>query len=78
MAKETDTRQTSNKAGVQSSAKKDDSSKHGYDTHPASRQKGGAFGEEDGRKDEPPVPGTASPGGKGAAIDNMDVDQREE
>lgn len=72
MAKDTDTPQTSNKAGVRSQAEKDESSRHGFDTHPATRQKGGAFGEEDGRKDEPPVPGTASPRGKGAAIDKMD------
>lgn len=76
MARETDTPQTSRKAGVRSSAEKDESSRHGFDTHPASRRKGGAFGEEAGRKAEPPVPGTASPRGKGAAIDKMD--EREE
>lgn len=72
MAKDTDTPQTSNKAGVRSSAEKADSSRHGFDPHPASREKGGAFGEEDGRKAEPPVPGTASPGGKGTALDKLD------
>jgi hypothetical protein len=72
MAKDTDTPQTSNKAGVRSSAEKTDTSRHGFDEHPASRQKGGAFGEEGGRKAEPPVPGTASPRGKGAALDKLE------
>lgn len=76
MAKETDTPQTSNKAGVKSSAKKEDSSRHGFDTQPATRHQDGAFGEEDGRKAEPPAPGTASPHGKGAALEKMD--EREE
>lgn len=66
------TRQTSNKAGVQSTAKKMDSSRHGTDTHPATRRKAGAFAEEGGRKTGPRQPGTASrKTGKGGALDKL-------
>ena len=40
-------RQTSNKAGVKSLAKKMDNSRHGFDEHPATRKTPGAFGEEE-------------------------------
>jgi hypothetical protein len=40
-------RQTSNKAGVKSTAKKMENSRHGFDEHPASRKTAGAFGEEE-------------------------------
>jgi hypothetical protein len=71
MAKTTAGRQTSNKSGVQSTSKKLDNSRHGFDTYPNVRNKDGAFGEEEGRKAEPPRPGTASPRGKGGALEKM-------
>jgi len=40
-------RQTSNKSGVKSTAKKMANSRHGYDEHPASRKTAGAFGQEE-------------------------------
>jgi hypothetical protein len=40
-------RQTSNKAGVKSLAKKLNSSRHGFDQTPASSKTAGAFGHED-------------------------------
>jgi len=40
-------RQTSNKAGVKSLAKKMDNSRHGFDQHPATRKTPGAFGQEE-------------------------------
>ena len=40
-------RQTSNKAGVKSLAKKMDSSRHGFEEHPASSKTPGAFGHEE-------------------------------
>ena len=46
MAKSVMTRQTSNKAGVASTSRKLDNSRHGFDTQPATRKKGGAFGQE--------------------------------
>ena len=39
-------RQTSRKSGVASTAKKMDSSRHGFAPHPASRKTAGAFGKE--------------------------------
>jgi hypothetical protein len=51
MAKSIPNRQTSNKAGVISTSKKMENSRYGFDTHPASRKIGGAFGQEKG--DEP-------------------------
>jgi hypothetical protein len=48
MAKSTPNRQTSNKAGVVSTAKKLENSRYGFDTHPASRKTAGAFGQEKG------------------------------
>ena len=39
-------RQTSNKSGLRSLAKKLDNSRYGFATQPASRKKGGAFGQE--------------------------------
>lgn len=46
MAKSTAGRQTSTKAGVTSLAKKQDNSRHGFATHPASRKAAGASGQE--------------------------------
>jgi hypothetical protein len=40
-------RQTSNKSGVKSTAKKMENSRHGFDEHPASRKTAGAFGHEE-------------------------------
>ena len=40
-------RQTSNKAGVKSTAKKMANSRHGFGEHPASRKTAGAFGYEE-------------------------------
>ena len=40
-------RQTSNKAGVKSLAKKLDNSRHGFNEQPASRKIAGAFGHEE-------------------------------
>jgi len=40
-------RQTSNKTGVKSTAKKLENSRHGFDEHPASRKTAGAFGHEE-------------------------------
>ena len=48
MAKSTSTRQTSNKSGVASTSKKLDNSRHGFDSAPATRKVGGAFGKERG------------------------------
>jgi hypothetical protein len=73
MAKTIPNLQTSNKIGVRSLAEKEDNARHVFDPAPPSRRKGGAFGEEGGRKAVPPVPGTASHGGKGAAIAKMDA-----
>ena len=39
-------RQTSGKTGVRSTAKKMDSTRHGFKTEPAARKVAGAFGEE--------------------------------
>jgi hypothetical protein len=65
--------QTSKKMGVRSLAEKMENARHVFDPAPPTRRKPGAFGEEAGRKEEPAVPGTASPGGKGAAIARMDA-----
>ena len=40
-------RQTSNKAGVKSLAKKQDSTRHGFNVEPPARKVAGAFGKED-------------------------------
>ena len=40
-------RQTSNKSGVKSLAKKMANTRHGFDEHPASRKTAGAFGYEE-------------------------------
>ena len=60
MAKSTPNRQTSNKAGVTSTAKKVDNSRHGFDTHPASRKTAGAFGMEKGDRPVRRKAGTAA------------------
>jgi hypothetical protein len=60
MAKSAPNRQTSNKAGVASTSKKMDTSRHGFDTHPASRKTAGAFAQEKGNTPVKRKPGTAS------------------
>ena len=42
-----DERQTSNKAGVRSTARKMDNSRHGFGQQPAARRKEGAFANEE-------------------------------
>ena len=54
-------RQTSNKAGVKSLAKKMDNSRHGFDEHPASSKTAGAFGREEGSGAEESAPGSTRP-----------------
>lgn len=69
MAKSTPNRQTSNKAGVASTAKKLENSRHGFDTHPASRKIAGAFGEEKGENPVKRKAGTvATREGKASAL----------
>jgi len=60
MAKSTPNRQTSNKAGVTSTAKKAENSRYGFDTHPASRKIAGAFGQEKGDSPVKRKAGTAA------------------
>lgn len=72
MAKKKMTRHSSGKAGLQSRGQKMDSSRHGFETQPASRKKAGAYGQEAGRKAKAKKAGTASrKGGKGEAIAKM-------
>lgn len=68
-------RQTSRKAGVTSTAKKMDSTRHGFRTEPPSRKAAGAFGEE-GRGSRR-KPGTATSGtGAAAALGSMKTSSR--
>ena len=55
-------RQTSRKSGVTSTAKKMDSSRHGFAPHPASHKTAGAFGKEAvrGKETSGPRPGKRS------------------
>jgi hypothetical protein len=68
-------RQTSGKAGVRSTAKKMDSSRHGFGTEPAARKVTGAFGQEGtGSRRKP---GTAtSRAGAAAALRGMQTTSR--
>lgn len=61
------TRQTSRKSGVTSTAKKMDSSRHGFAPHPASQKTAGAFGKEAVRGKEMPGSGP----GKKSALDRQ-------
>ena len=68
-------RQTSRKAGVTSTAKKMDSTRHGYAQEPAARKVTGAFGAE-GRGSQR-QPGTeTSKRGAAAALRNMKMTSR--
>jgi hypothetical protein len=61
-------KQLPSKAGVKSSAKKLDTSRHGFDPHPAAGPVSGADGQEP-RRGRKPQPGTATAkGGKAAAL----------
>jgi hypothetical protein len=69
MAKSAPNRQTSNKSGVMSTAKKLENSRYGFDTHPASRKIGGAFAHEKGDQPVRRKAGTAATReGKAAAL----------
>jgi hypothetical protein len=63
-------RQTSNKAGVTSTAKKMDSTRHGFRTAPAARKAEGAFGLE-GRGERRHGGASTAKGGKSAALQGM-------
>lgn len=63
-------RQTSNKAGVTSTAKKMDSTRHGFRTAPAARKTEGAFGLE-GRGERRPGGASTAKAGKAAALRGM-------
>ena len=67
-----DERQTSNKAGVRSTARKMDSSRHGFGQNPATRRKAGAFGNEEKIRaaSEHPEQGATRPA-KRAALGKM-------
>ena len=72
---DTAARQTSRKAGVTSSAKKMDSSRHGFSPEPAARKVGGAFGAEgQGSRREPGT--TTSRRGAAAALGSMKTSSR--
>jgi hypothetical protein len=60
-------RQTSNKAGVTSTAKKMDSTRHGFRTQPAARKAEGAFGLE-GRGERRHGGAATAKAGKAAAL----------
>jgi hypothetical protein len=69
MPKSTPNRQSSNKSGVRSTSNKIANSRHGFETQPASRKKGGAFGHEKGDEPMKRKAGTASTReGKSAAL----------
>jgi hypothetical protein len=70
MAKSTN-RQTSNKAGVTSLAKKQDSTRHGFGTEPPARKVAGASGREDRVRGAAGERAEAARGGKGAALRKM-------
>ena len=59
MAKSAPPRQTSNKSGVKSTAKKMDNSRHGFGGQPAARKQDGAFGQEERITASRRQPGTA-------------------
>jgi len=63
-----DERQTSNKAGVRSTARKMDNSRHGFGQQPAARRKEGAFANEERMRGAAlhPEEGTTKPAKRGA------------
>ena len=62
--------QTSRKAGVRSTAKKMDSTRHGFGTEPAARKADGAFGKEGRGATRQPGAASAKPG-RAAALREM-------
>ncbi len=75
MAKAAGGRQTSRKAGVTSTAKKMDSTRHGFSTEPPARQAAGAFGEEGRGSRRKPGTTTSKPGAA-AALRSMKTTSR--
>jgi hypothetical protein len=71
MAKSITNRQTSNKAGVRSLAKKQDSTRHGFRQQPPSRPAAGASGKEDRVRGADADAAVAPRGGKRAAVRKM-------
>ena len=71
MAKNTRNRQTSRKAGVTSTAKKQDSTRHGFATEPAARKVAGAHGQEDRVRGSAGEQAEAATGGKASALRKM-------
>jgi hypothetical protein len=67
--------QTSRKAGVTSTAKKNDSTRHGFGTEPPARKVAGADGEEGTRAKQRPGTATRKPGA-GAALAKMKTSPR--
>lgn len=70
MAKATTNRQTSNKAGVRSTSKKEDNSRYRFGTQPASRKVAGASGLE-GRGQRRQGGAATAKAGKSAALRGM-------
>ena len=64
-------RQTSNKAGVRSMARKQDSTRHGFRTVPASRKVDGASGHENRIRGSEGTRAEAARGGKASALRKM-------
>ena len=75
MAKSAADRQTSNKSGVASTAQKQDNSRHGFGTQPASRKVAGASGLE-GRGARRHGGASTRKGGKSAALRTMKTASR--
>jgi hypothetical protein len=72
MAKTTESRQTSRKSGVASTAEKMDNSRYGFGTHPSSRHVAGASGKETGTAPMKRKAGTASTqAGKASALRSL-------
>jgi hypothetical protein len=69
-------RQTSNKAGVTSLAKKQDSTRYGFGTEPPARKVAGASGKEGRIRGSAGERGEAARGGKGAALRKMKARSR--
>jgi hypothetical protein len=71
MATNRSARQTSRKAGVTSSAKKQDSTRHGFATEPPARHVPGASGKEDRIRGAAGNRAEEARGGKAAALRKM-------
>ena len=67
--------QTSRKAGTTSTAKKNDSTRHGFGTEPPSRKVAGASGAQGTRPKQQPGTATRKPGA-GAALAKMKTSPR--